>query len=268
MGHESQKDLYSKQFFDDENRDSFLAARIIVPLIIDLLHPASVLDVGCGVGNWLHEFMVRGVEDVIGVDFYVDSRRLVFPVSKYRTIDLRKRFTLGRKFDVTICLEVAEHIPEESSIALVDSITETSDIIIFSAAIPSQGGIHHINEQWAEYWSNLFNSKGFLPLDGLRGIIWADKRLSFWYRQNILIYIRSSVIKRMSMPDGGLRLSVVHPSNFVHWSWAFFKDNKHKGPAILRQWLRMLNRTLSYSLSLPDGRRKHPTPFMGGRMSE
>lgn len=260
MRYESQKDLYSRRFFDDEDKDSLLAARIIVPLIVDKYHPASVLDVGCGVGNWLHEFMIQGVQDVIGIDFYVDRQNLTFPVSKYRAVDLRKRFTLGRRFDVTICLEVAEHIPKESSIALIDSITETSNIVIFSAAIPSQGGTHHINEQWAEYWSDLFSAKGFLPFDGLRGLIWTDKRLSFWYRQNILVYVRPTIIKQRKFPGtlkGGLRLSVVHPSNFVHWSRMFLKDNKHKGPIILLQWLRMLNRTLSYSLSTYMDRSLH-----------
>ena len=257
-GNETPEGLqYSRRFFNDEDKDSLLAARIIVPLIVDQYHPSSVLDVGCGVGNWLHQFMLQGVQDVMGVDFYVDRQSLAFPVSRYRTVDLRRRFTLGRQFDVTICLEVAEHIPKESSMLLIDSITGTSDIIVFSAAIPSQGGTHHINEQWAEYWSDLFSTKGFLPLDSLRGPIWTDKRLPFWYRQNILVYARPAVIKQRKICgilEDGSRLSVVHPSNFIHWSRMFLEDNKRKGPIVLLRWLRMLNRTLSYSLSVRSGR--------------
>ena len=56
------------------------SAREIVPLVLGLVHPRSVIDVGCGTGEWLSVFKERGVEDVWGVDgTYVSKKMLEIP---------------------------------------------------------------------------------------------------------------------------------------------------------------------------------------------
>jgi hypothetical protein len=88
---------------------------------------------------------------------------------------------LDRKYDLAICLEVAEHLPVSSAGTLVDSITRASDLILFSAAIPLQTGTHHINEQWQDYWAALFDQRGFVASDIVRPAIWGRPDVRWWY---------------------------------------------------------------------------------------
>ena len=79
----------------------------------------------------------------------------------------------------------------------------TGRYVIFSAAIPGQGGTGHLNEQFPAYWSKLFNENGFAVNSDFRFGIWNDDRIENWYRQNLMIAYRG---EQMSEP-----LSVVHP---------------------------------------------------------
>ena len=64
---------------------------------------------------------------------------------------------LTKNYDLAISLEVAEHLSSESANMFIACLTNMSDIVLFSAAIPGQGGENRINEQWPKYRSGLFN---------------------------------------------------------------------------------------------------------------
>jgi SAM-dependent methyltransferase len=179
----------------------------VVPLVNELIHPASVLDVGCGVGTWLAEWGSVGVSDVRGIDGdYVDRTALELPPDKFAPVDLGRPFSLGRKFDLVQTLEVAEHLDETCADAFVESLAGHGDTIMFSAAIPGQGGTHHVNEQWPSYWEQKFAKVGFTAYDVIRPQIWTDPRVLVWYKQNILLFARGRAF------DGAeSRLDVVHP---------------------------------------------------------
>ena len=59
---------YSVDFFTSHRAGSASSAARLVPLVLDLTDATSVIDVGCGIGTWLAEFVARGVPDVLGVD--------------------------------------------------------------------------------------------------------------------------------------------------------------------------------------------------------
>jgi hypothetical protein len=96
------------------------------------------------------------------------------------------------RFDLAVCLEVAEHLPASSAEAFVKFLTGLAPVVLFSAAIPGQGGTNHINEQFLSYWVKLFSQSGYHPLDVIRPIIWNDERVPFWYRQNIILFANDS----------------------------------------------------------------------------
>ena len=148
--------------------------------------PSSILDVGCGTGTWLRADADLGVADYLGIDGIVvaDEVRHV-PKSTIQQHDLSKSFNLNRRFDLILCLEVAEHLPESSSDNLISSLVTHSDTILFSAACPGQHGQHHINCQWPAYWQESFNRHGFTCDDSVRWQIWDEARIQPWYRQNI-----------------------------------------------------------------------------------
>ena len=198
---------YTPAFFDDLARDTRESAQAVVPVVNKLLQPASVLDVGCGVGVWVAEWGSAGVSDVLGIDGnYVDRTALRVPLDKFAPVDLRQSFSLGRKFDLVQTLEVAEHLEEAHADTFVESLARHSETILFSAAIPGQGGTHHVNEQWPSYWAEKFAKAGYTAYDIIRPRIWSDPKIKVFYRQNMLLFARGRVFE-----GAEARLDLVHP---------------------------------------------------------
>lgn len=199
--------VYNANFFDDVARGTRESAQTVVPMVHKLLEPASVLDVGCATGTWLDEWGKAGVADTLGIDGdYVDRTALQIPADRFTPVDLQRPFSLGRTFDLVQTLEVAEHLDEVCADTFVESLTRHGDTILFSAAIPGQGGDHHVNEQWPSYWAEKFAKAGYTLYDIIRPQIWGDSRIVWWYRQNLLIFARGRTFDTTVAP-----LDLVHP---------------------------------------------------------
>lgn len=185
------KTHYDDSFYQYQMEGSGLSASETVPIIFDLFKPRSVIDIGCGTGGWLRAFKeICNIDDIQGVDGdYVKTENLRIPADKFKSYDLTTFYNAGRQFDLAITLEVGEHLPDSSSNDFVKSLVTASRKIIFSAAIPGQGGTFHINEQFPEYWVQKFAIHGYVPVDFLRKKIWNNNKIEWWYRQNMLIFI-------------------------------------------------------------------------------
>jgi SAM-dependent methyltransferase len=171
------------------------APREVVPIIMDLVKPTSLLDVGCGTGTWLKAFEEKGISDYVGVDAdYLDRTLLQIPEAKFKAVDLRTSWTLGRKFDLVISLEVAEHLPEKNADSFVATLVSYAETIVFSAAVPGQGGQNHLNEQWPDYWQRKFLKHGFYFHDVIRPLIWYNNNVDWWYKQNIFLLNKNKEI--------------------------------------------------------------------------
>jgi SAM-dependent methyltransferase len=187
-------------------------------MVVELIQPRSVIDVGCGAGYWLSVFMQNGIDDIVGVDgSWVEAEVLKVPADRLVRWDLGQPLRLARQFDLVVCLEVGEHLPAEAADGLVDSLTSLGPVVLFSAAIPQQGGVGHINEQWPEYWRARFEKHGFDVLDCIRRRVWDDERVEAYYAQNIFLYVRRdrlALLGRERLAFIGhepLPLTVVHP---------------------------------------------------------
>lgn len=211
-------DTYDRAFFSELEDGSLRSARAVVPVLVDVLRPASVVDVGCGSGAWLRAFHEQGVRDLLGLDgpwLPADSRMM--RRRQFRVADLTRPFRLRRRFDLAVSLEVGEHLPESSAPGFVASLTRLAPVVVFSAAVPYQGGTNHVNEQWPEYWVRLFEARGFGLIDCLRPLLWADPRIEPWYAQNSLLFLSpedtAEVTERVAslprVPES--MLSLVHP---------------------------------------------------------
>lgn len=153
--------------------------------------PKNLLDVGCGTGTWLSIAIKSGINDIFGVDgVNIPSDRLLFPSRFFRSVDLTSPLDLGRRFEVALCLEVAEHLDLRFAGTLMDNLVRHSDKIIFSAACPGQSGQNHINCQWPSWWQSLFNDRGFRCEDTIRWSIWNESKIEPWYRQNLFLAIK------------------------------------------------------------------------------
>ena len=188
---------YDDNFFDYLEEGARRSARLIVPLVRDLFDIGSVLDVGCGRGDWLREWCNLGVTDIVGVDgAYVDDTRLAIPTDKFVKYDLSEPFVLQRRFDLVQSLEVGEHIAEACADTFVANLAAHGDIILFSAAVPGQGGEFHVNEQPYAYWRDKFAAYGFRTFDWLRPRIGHLSVVEPWYRYNTLLFARGAALDR------------------------------------------------------------------------
>lgn len=196
----------------DEIIHNFSAAREIMPYIIKNFSPSSMLDVGCGIGTWMVVAKELGIQEVLGIDgSYVDRDILKINSQEFLEHDLRDEFNLSKKFDIALCLEVAEHLPASSAEGLIKSLCKHSDIIVFSAAIPNQGGQNHLNEQWPEYWIKLFMNLNFSCYDIIRPVFWNNLNVDFWYKQNILVFSKKNFHQFDSTMMDASRFNIIHP---------------------------------------------------------
>jgi SAM-dependent methyltransferase len=215
---------YTTDFFTARRAGARRSARVIVPFVLELVAPRSVIDVGCGDGTWLSVFHEHAITDVYGVDGdYVDRARLEISQDRFHPHDLSRPLHLERTFDLAVSLEVAEHLPADAADDFVASLARLAPVVLFSAAVPYQGGEHHVNEQWPAYWAERFARHDFLPVDCLRRRIWVNPDVEWWYAQNVLLYGErgrlemAAALKREYEIAGPVALPLVHPRRFVEW---------------------------------------------------
>lgn len=130
--------------------------------------------------------------------------------------DLEKPFVLNEEFDLCICLETLEHLSERASIDIIDWITEHCSKVLFSAAVPYQLGINHINLKPLMYWHDKFFNRGFSMFD-IRGIFWDNREIPYWYRQNMVIFAEDSLdmeLHDLEIDSCHMKIDVIHPELF------------------------------------------------------
>jgi len=155
--------IYDRTFFEEwgPKHDKYVrSAEIIADVLYDWLRPKRLVDLGAGCGVYGNRFAANGVE-VVSIDGVSPPSEHSYPVS-IQTRDLTEPFeNVWGRFDLALCLEVAEHIPEPLSEAFLDNVTSFSDRLVLSAAQPNQGGHHHVNERPKRYWVAMLAAKGW-----------------------------------------------------------------------------------------------------------
>lgn len=243
---------YQSEFFDYLDRGSRRSAIKVVALVSGKLKPTSLIDVGCGRGIWVNEWMKAGVRDCVGVDgSYIDPNKLAIPKECFIARDLSKPFHLDRVFDIVQSLEVAEHINAASADVFVDNLCRLGQLILFSAAIPGQGGETHINEQPLEYWADKFRARGYLAYDWIRPRIARISEIEPWYRYNTLLFVTEQASAHL---PADVRLTMLQPGmsirNIAPLSWRLRNaalrclpsDTVHKLAIIKHKMQNLLNR--------------------------
>lgn len=191
--------VYSSDFYTYNRRVAMASARIVIPPVAAALGPASVLDVGCGAGAWCRVWKENGAEVVLGTDgSYVDRAQLLVDPDSFVAADLAQPFDLGRRFDLVMSLEVAEHVHEIHADTFVDNLTRHGDVVLFSAAVPGQGGEFHVNEQPLEYWRSKFLARGYQCFDPFRPMFRDNGAVAPWYRFNTLLYVADAAVEGLS----------------------------------------------------------------------
>jgi len=211
--------IYGGTFFAGIEEGARRSAEVVVPLLIELFSPSSVVDIGGGGGSWAAACLAHGVADAVAVDGpWVPKTARRIPPDRFLEHDLSLPLVLRRTFDLALCLEAAEHLPASAAPELVRGLAEAAPVVAFSAALPGQGGDGHINEQPASYWARLFASQNYVCFSDIRRRIWNDEAVEVWYRQNLLCFVRESELARWGarlttpIPHDDPLLDVAHPA--------------------------------------------------------
>lgn len=224
------KSLYNEKFYSGMANATTISARRIIECLDSHLNGKieSIIDLGCGVGVFLREFQQFYGKDtvILGVDGdYVDERMLVIPKKDFYPFDLKKIFILPeeyttkyKKFDLAMSTECAEHLPANRAKSFVKDLTRLSDMVLFSAALPYQGGTGHINEQLLSYWVKLFKEEGYELRDIIRPDIWYMEDVITHYRSNVVIFVKegTEISERLDRNARKQLIDVVNPDQFKY----------------------------------------------------
>ena len=200
---------YDSDFYESIRDGAKSSATVIAPLIHDAVEPATVIDVGCGEGWFGKAFQNLGCS-VLGVE-----GEHAEPVIEWVARDLSRSIHMGQRYDLAVCLEVAEHLPSERAAGLVKELCDLAPVVLFSAAVPGQGGEGHQNEQWPEFWAEHFATNRFACSAAPRWDIWEDERVDSWYRQNLMLATKTpELFPRWFNTPLAEPYPVIHPAFF------------------------------------------------------
>jgi hypothetical protein len=218
------KGLYRQEWFAARGPATRQSAETILPFVLQVVRPRSVVDVGCGLGSWLAVASDQGVERILGIDGpYIDRNALEIPVDSFMARDLSSELSLDERFDLALSLEVAEHLPPTSASPFIAALVQLAPAVLFSAAVPFQGGTGHRNERWPAYWAQLFHEHGYVPLDCIRQRFWSNQGTRYFYAQNVVLYVVGAKVVEyrqrlveLDALDDDLPLALIHPHLYLN----------------------------------------------------
>ena len=180
--------LYQPAYCAGERDEKLLSPRTILPLIKPYVSFHSAVDFGCGTASWLAVAKELGAADTLGVDGpWIREEMLADPSIDLMRQNIEEPIRLDRRFDLAMSFEAAEHLSPERADSFVEDLCSASDAVLFSAAVPHQGGKGHINEQWQSWWAERFARHGYRAFDVVRSAVWANPSVRWWYAQNIVL---------------------------------------------------------------------------------
>lgn len=192
---------YTERYYRQISEGSVRSAAEVYKALVEIgIKPETVIDVGCGVGEWNN-----GINGYTGVDYKVPRKSLL--VDNYIECNLETDTVKGN-YDLCVCCEVLEHLTPERAEPIIEMLCGLSKMVLFSAAVKNQGGTGHINEQPASYWASLFQARGFYPHKvDLRKILFHNPNVETWYKNNLILFTK----EKYSID---YELDFIHPDMF------------------------------------------------------
>lgn len=187
--------MYGRDFHKSIEDDEQPQAAKLAEIIQKYYNPSTFIDFGASSGLYLREIKERmPLIESFGYEFAEEAVEHAL-CNDIILADLTVPLTRQKKENtVGICLEVLEHISEDSWETVLCNISNLCDVILFSAASPGQGGVGHINCRWKIDWIRRFNKLGWVvDLDMSRNVIreMESTRHMGWFLNNVIVFIKS-----------------------------------------------------------------------------
>jgi hypothetical protein len=203
---------YDEVFYQSVTHRAQIAASEIAQIVSENLQIQSLMDVGCGEGIWIHEFVQKNpqLRFALGCDLTERPRILLKSLTAINSqLELEIRvedfeltnLQVNRSIDLAICLEVVEHLTPKAAAHLFDNVLVKSKYLIFSGAVKGQGGTGHINENSISFWNQELVRRGLVPMDIIRPMISSNRKIPSYYRNNIVFYINPSRLSSQDFPE-------------------------------------------------------------------
>jgi SAM-dependent methyltransferase len=160
----------------------------LIKTICETFHPVKIVDMGCGRGDYCKVCLSYGYE-VDGLEgSQIACQKAV--CSNIECVDLSKPAEPRDDYDLVLCLEVGEHIPDKHQNVFIDNLARFSkDILILSWALPGQGGTGHVNCLSNETVIELMKNKGFNFDKHMSEYLRKNSKLS-WFKNTLMVFKR------------------------------------------------------------------------------
>ncbi len=162
--------------------------------IIKELQPQDIIDVGCGLGEYIEAFQKAGVKGH-GVELATEAfKKCVAKGLDVASVDLTNAKELPWQADVVYTIEVAEHLPASGAKNFVRLLTKAArKHVVMTAARPGQPGLNHINCQPKSYWIGMLAEEGF-DIDQSMTDRWEaanrNRPVAPWFAENLMVFRR------------------------------------------------------------------------------
>ena len=235
---------YLKEYYSRHRSLTLSSAKKIIKLFPDYFDPKSILDIGCGSGEWILAFQNQyPLCKLTGIDgHWIKSDELISKSNDFIVADLNSGLPVeifDKKYDLISCLETITDLPKKKGEHLIHQLCKITNLCLFSSGTPIQTHGPHKNRQWQSYWHNLFEKNGFKALDFIRSATWNDSEVGPWYSQNCFLFVEKSWLEDNPRWQN-LSLNQENPIDVVHPMIVPPLIQNMK----LKKWLKILPRVL------------------------
>lgn len=206
--------MYDESYYRKHEKGSYNSAITILEYILSFYKFNSLIDLGCGMGTWCKAASDLGVENILGLDQHVyEQQYMLISDKNYIRFNLKNKLNGYGPFDIAISVEVAEHIDNTYVDSFIRNVCSQSNVVLFSAALPFQGGTGHINEKRCSFWKQKFNKYGYEIIDCIRPHFWDDQNIEIWYRNNCVLFVKNHMYSEFvtKIPKDMPPLDIIHP---------------------------------------------------------
>jgi cyclopropane fatty-acyl-phospholipid synthase-like methyltransferase len=146
----------------------------------------TLLDLGCGKGNYCSHFIKNNIEcDAYDGNPYTE----ILSNGIGKVLDLSSNFSLSKKYDCVLSLEVGEHIPKIYEDTFIKNLcTHTNKWLIVSWAIVGQIGNGHVNCQNNDYIIEKIQQYNF-KYSSIHSEFLRNHASLGWFKNTIMVFV-------------------------------------------------------------------------------